>query len=283
MDLFKNCETPLDVLSGLLDYVGSMVIGFIPGCVKGVLILAAGWYVAKLARAIIGQAGRRLKWEPAIAEYLANTCRYMLFAVFVVSGLRAMGFPITSLLTAMGISGIIIGMGLRAQISNYFAGVMMLAARPFRQGDLIEFGPPPQIGVVREVCMTYTALDSLDNVRIVCPNAVLWRNRIFNFSVHPQRAIRITLKLPFETDVAWAREIATDVLQQHASVADEPAPLFHTAEVAQDHVKALLMAWSNVDSMTVFGYVIREMRKQFEAAGLDVTVPADPVDLKREE
>jgi small conductance mechanosensitive channel len=203
--------------------------------------------------------------------------------VFVVSGLRAMGFPITSLLTAMGISGIIIGMGLRAQISNYFAGVMMLAARPFRQGDLIEFGPPPQIGVVREVCMTYTALDSLDNVRIVCPNAVLWRNRIYNFSVHPQRAIRIALKLPFDTDIAWVREIATDVLQRHAAVADEPAPMFRTAEVAQDHVKALLIAWSNVDSMTVFGDVIREMRKQFESAGIEVTVPADPVDLKREE
>ena len=35
--------------------------------------------------------------------------------------------------------------------------------------------------------------------------------------------------------------------------------------------------------MVVFGSVIIEMRKEFEASGLPVVVPAKEIDLKREE
>ena len=94
------------------------------------------------------------------------------------------GFPLRSLLATFGISGVIIGLGARQSLSNYFFGLMLLSARPFKLGDLIEFGPPPQVGVVRAVKMTYTALDTLDNVRVIVPNSVIWRNRIINFSVY---------------------------------------------------------------------------------------------------
>jgi hypothetical protein len=48
-------------------------------------------------------------------------------------------------------------------------------------------------------------------------------------------------------------------------------------------VRGLVVAWSTVSSMNVFGDVITQMRKEFELAGLAVTVPSKDVDLKREE
>jgi small conductance mechanosensitive channel len=256
---------------------------FLPNLLKGAAILLVGWYLASKARAMLLRAGKRLNWEPTVAEYGGNTMRYALVAVFAISGLKMSGFPVNSLLAAVGISGVIIGLGVRAQIANYFAGVMMLAARPFKRGDLIEFGPPPQVGTVREVCMTFTAVDTLDNVRVVVPNAVMWRNRIYNFSVHDQRAIRIPLTIPYDVNLDWVRDIALDVLKRHAAVSDDPAPTFTTSDVTAADVRGLVVAWSTVSSMNVFGDVITQMRKEFELAGLAVTVPSKDVDLKREE
>ena len=64
---------------------------------------------------------------------------------------------------------------------------------------------------------------------------------------------------------------------------NEPAPTFTVSDVTADRIKALLVAWSRAETMTVFGNVVAKMRKEFETAGLDVTVPVTDIDLKREE
>lgn len=272
-----------EFLAKTLDQFLEWLTVFVPNLLKGGLIALVGWYVAGKGKQLLLRMGERLKWETTIAEYLGNTVRYALIAVFAISALKKAGFPVNSLLAAVGISGVIIGLGVRAQIANYFAGVMMLAARPFKRGDLIEFGPPPQIGTVHQVCMTYTAVDTLDNVRVVVPNAVIWRNRIFNFSIHDQRAIRIPLTIPYDVNLDWVRDIVLDVLKRHDAVSNDPAPTFTTSDVTAADVRGLVVAWSTVVSMNVFGDVITQMRKEFEVAGLAVTVPSKDVDLKREE
>lgn len=259
------------------------LLEIIPALLKGALILLIGLWVASLCRKLVLKSGSRLKWEAALTDYLARTAQVVALTIFVIAALNKMGFPVSSLLATLGISGIIIGLGLRGQIANYFAGVMMLAARPFKQGDLIEFGPPPQIGKVVNVCMTFTALDTLDNVRIIVPNAVLWRNRIYNFSVHQQRAIKIPITLKYDTNVDWVRRIALDVLKRHDAVLNDPAPSFTLSDVTADNVRAQLTAWSQVDNLNVFGAVVIQMRDEFKLAGLEVTVPSKDIDLKREE
>ncbi len=160
---------------------------------------------------------------------------------------------------------------------------MMLGARPFKQGDLIEFGPPAQIGRVTEVKMTYTGMVTLDNVRLIVPNSVMWRNKITNFSQYETRAIRVPISIPYDVDVDWVADIALGSLKDHAAVMNEPAPTFTLSDVTADRVKALLVAWSHVETMNVFGDVVITMREQFKVAGLDVIVPAQDIDLKREE
>ena len=131
--------------------------------------------------------------------------------------------------------------------------------------------------------MTYTSVDTLDNVRLIVPNSVIWRNKITNFSVHGVRAINISLSIPYDVDVDWVRDIALDVLKRHEAVLDEPKPRFTVSDVTATEVKALLVAWSTVDSMNIFGDVITKIRKDFETADLAVKVPAKDIDLKREE
>lgn len=273
----------MTMMAETFSSVADWFIGFLPNLVRAVIIGLVGWYLAEKVKCVLIRTGERLKWENTISEYLGNAARYILLAVFLVSALKAAGFPVGSLLAAAGISGIIIGMGLRAEIANYFAGVMMLAARPFKLGDLIEFGPPPQVGIVRRVCMTFTAIDTLDHVRVIVPNAVLWRNRIYNFSVYDRRAIRIPLTVPYDVNLDWVRSIVLDVLKRHQAVLDDPAPSFTTSDVTAADVRALVVAWSGVESMNVFGTVITELRKEFEVSGLNVTVPGKDIDLKREE
>lgn len=265
------------------EQFGDWLLQLIPNVAKGAAIVLVGILLGRLAKALIVRAAAKVHLDDILWDYVGTVARTVILVMFIVSGLNAAGFPVAALLTTFGISGIIIGMGARTSMANYFAGVMMLAAKPFKKGDLVEFGPPPQIGVVREVKMTFTSLDTLDNVRVVVPNSVIWRNKVVNFSSHGMRAIRIPIGIPYDVDPDWVRDLALDVLKRHEAVLNAPAPTFSLADVTPDTVRANLVAWSSAEQMNVFGDVIIEMRKEFEAAGLPVTVPAKEIDLRRED
>jgi len=259
------------------------LFAFAPSFAKGLGVFLLGVVASKAVKYAFDKTARRVRIDAVLWEYLGTVLRTVALIVFLIAALKVMGFPVNSLLATFGISGLIIGLGARQSMANYFAGITMLAAKPFKKGDLIEFGPPPQIGVVREVKMTCTKLDTVDNVRITVPNAVIWRNKVLNFSVHKARAIRIPLAVPYDVDVDWVEDIALGVLHRHDAVLNDPEPVFTVSDVTPTDVRAALTAWSSVGKMNIFGDVIAEMRKDFEAAGLAVTVPAKEIDLKREE
>ena len=255
----------------------------VPDLAAALLIAVVTWYGSSWLRRAIARSARRLGWDEILWSYLGSAARWVLIGVGFTTALKQAGVPVDALLTTFGISGVIIGLGARSSIANYFAGIMMLGARPFKQGDLIEFGPPPQIGRVTEVKMTYTGMVTLDNVRIIVPNSVMWRNKITNFSQHETRAIRVPIGIPYDVDVDWVADISLAALRGHDAVLNDPAPTFTLSDVTTDRVKALLVAWSRVETMNVFGDVVIAMRKEFEKAGLAVVVPAQDIDLKREE
>jgi len=266
-----------------VDQLWDWLISSLADLVLGLLIALASWLASRWVKRLVSRTAKRLGWDEILWGYFGTVLRYLTLIVGWVSALKKIGFPVEAVLTTFGISGIIIGLGARRSIANYFSGLMMLAARPFKQGDLIEFGPPPQIGRVTEVKMTYTGLVTLDNVRLVVPNMVIWRNKIVNFSSLGQRAIRIPIAVPYDVDVDWVTDLALDVLAQHDQVLDDPTPSCTVSEVTAEDVKMMLVAWSDVDNMNIFGEVVIRMRTAFETAGLAVTVPATAIDLKREE
>lgn len=276
-------ESLNDIVITRMEEYAIAFLGWLPDLVLGVLIAIASWWAGLWSKRAVLRAMQRLGGDEILWNYLSTVLRYGVMIVGYVTALKQAHFPVDALLTTFGISGVIIGLGARTSIANYFAGIMMLAARPFKQGDLIEFGPPAQIGRVTEVKMTYTGMVTLDNVNIIVPNSVMWRNKIVNFSTFDTRAIRVPMRLSYDLDIDWVEDLALGVLRRHEAVLDEPAAQFTVSDVTGDSVLVMLEAWSAVDTMKVFGDVITQMRKEFEAAGLAVVVPAKDIDLKREE
>ena len=271
------------IIDRMVDRLRDWLVGFVPDLVGALLIAIAGWFLANLVHWLIVRAAARRQWDPTIWGYWATFAKYVILAIVFMAALNQAGFPISSLLLTFGITGVMIGFGARASLQNYFAGMMMLSARPFKIGDLVEFGQPPQLGVVTHVAMTHTGLTTLDNVKLVVPNSVMWGNKIFNFSFYDLRAIRIHMLMAYEIDVDWVKDLSMEVLNLHPAVLNDPSPKFTVSDVTTEKVKVLLVAWTAVESMTIFGSVLTELRNEFKTAGLEITVPAQEIDLRREE
>jgi hypothetical protein len=127
------------------------------------------WIASGLFAGVLLRALQRTQVEATIAKFLATLLRWSLIALSTVACLGMFGVNITAFAAVFGAVGLAIGLALQGSLSNLAAGVMLLLFRPFKVGDAISVAG--QAGIVDEIELFSTRLDTPDNRRIIIPNA----------------------------------------------------------------------------------------------------------------
>jgi small-conductance mechanosensitive channel len=154
-------------------------------------VVAASCTVAFLVFGIIATIGlsgkARSTLEPRMGSAHAAVVWYGLLLVggftTLVLTLVLFGVPVGQLITASALTSVFIGIAAQQALSNIFAGMVLLLARPFKVGDAIQLRSGaingPVEGVVTEIGISYTRLDTGASVMSV-PNA-----QVLNSAVAP--------------------------------------------------------------------------------------------------
>ena len=100
-----------------------------------------------------------------LRRFAASLVRYLVLIVTGLAVLAQFGVQTASLITVLGGAGL----ALQGTLSSVAAGVMLLLFRPIRVGHVVDVAG--HMGSVRAITLFVTELDTLDNVRVVIPNA----------------------------------------------------------------------------------------------------------------
>jgi hypothetical protein len=123
-----------------------------------------------------GQARDLLR--PAIGAAHAGVARYALvlagiFAVLVIT-LNIASVPVGQLVLGGAVTGVLLGIAAQQSLSNLFAGMVLLFARPFRVGDRVRFRAGALAGLlegtVTDISIAYVRLETTDGLVFV-PNS----------------------------------------------------------------------------------------------------------------
>lgn len=148
----------------------------------GIIILAA-WTIQRM---IAGYFNIRLERNgssiatSSIANTLISVGVWITAAAFI---LQTAQIEITPLLTAMGVGGIAIALGLQDTLSSIFSGISMIASRKIEIGNYIQIGTD-QKGTVEDINWRYTILRDTGGKEIIVPNATLSKAVITNQLPH---------------------------------------------------------------------------------------------------
>ena len=148
-------------------------------------ILSAGCAVAFCvfgSIATIGLSGAaRTILEPRVGKAHAAVVRYGLlligaFTTLIVT-LLLFGIPVAQLVLGGALTSVFVGIAAQQALSNVFAGMVLLLARPFRVGDAISLragalGGPLE-GTVTDIGITYVRLDTGSGIMSVPNSQVL--------------------------------------------------------------------------------------------------------------
>ena len=194
--------------------------------ISKVLLALVLWFVGRwlinLAVRLTTRAMGRQKLDTTIADYLASGLSILLKVVLVVSILGYFGIPTTTFAALMAAIGLAIGAAWGGLLANIAAGVFLVFLKPFKAGDLIQAGGV--LGIVREIGLLVTAIDTLDNVRTYVGNNKLFSDNIQNFTTNPFRRVDLAAQLDHSVNHVEAISRLKTGLAAIPNVLVSPAP-----------------------------------------------------------
>ena len=155
-------------------------------------------------------------------EVFAKLFEVSLFLIIFLLLLQVMGINLTALAVFGGALGVGLGFGLQSIASNFLSGIIILLDRSISIGDYVEISDGTS-GIVREMNMRSTVLETYDGKDIVVPNDKFITDNVINWTHkdHKQR-YSLNFQVAYKTDLDQLFEIVREVCKSHPKVLSGP-------------------------------------------------------------
>jgi len=144
--------------------------------VYAILIFIIGKWAARVVSKIAGAAMHKAKLNETLSSFLKNIIYYVLLIFICIAALNKIGVETTSFVALIGAAGLAVGLALQGSLANFAAGVMLILFQPFKVGDEVEAGGAS--GIVKEIQIFSTIMETKDNKKIIVPNAKITADKI---------------------------------------------------------------------------------------------------------
>jgi small-conductance mechanosensitive channel len=168
----------------------------------------------------LSRFARRARLAPHVTNGLVLTARLLILIGATVSAVRVGGLPTDWFVAFSAIGGAAVGFASTKTIGNFVAGLYLLAARPFRVGDLVRLGTVE--GIVEEIAINYTKILTMGNNLVSVSNLQIMDRDITNYSYKSDEHDGLhcyTFEISFDHSVSSSRiaKILDEVFQKCCS------------------------------------------------------------------
>lgn len=239
---------------------------------SALLIFVVGRWIARSITGVVRKAFARTDMEDTLERFLCNMIYAVLLAVVIISAVGQLGVETTSLLAVFGAAGLAIGLALQGSLSNFAAGVLIVAFRPYKVGDFIEAAG--QSGSVLEVQIFTTVLKTADNKKVIVPNSQIMNGTITNYSALGTRRVDMVFGCGYGDDIDTAYKVLQSIIDNDSRILQDPAPSIALNALADSSVNFNVRPWVNsADYWAVYNDMTEQVKRQFDAAGLNIPFP----------
>lgn len=264
MAIFQNLQT--DLLNLALHLGGAL------------LIMLIGRWLAVKARDWVQKLLLKTTLTESLSELTIRATYYGILFGAALTALSVLGVPTASLVAAIGIIVVILGIALQESISNFAATVTFLLFTPFEVGDLIETGGT--LGTVQEIQVLNTVLLKADRKVVVLPNSKVQADGITNYSKEPVLRIDLEVGISYDADIAEAKRVAMQTITTDSRVLTEPAPQIIVLELDDSSVNLGIRPFVSGEDYWQTMWDLREQIKvDFDEAGITIPYPQRDVHM----
>lgn len=275
-ELVQHPEETASKIGEFFQNMLQSILRSIPTIILAVVVLILGMIICKLVLKVLGKGLDRTKLDLTVNNFVKQCCKIVLYVLLLTIVLSVLGIPATSIVTVIGTAGVAIGLALQSSLSNVAGGIMLLINKPFKIGDYILVSGVS--GVVKQITILYTRLDSDSNQAIFIPNGQVSGAVVTNNNTNGTRRVDMKFSISYSDDYQKAREVILQVLSRNDKILTDPAPTVRMLEHAASSVNIVVRPWCKAaDYWEVFFSVTEEVRAAFIESG--ISIPFDQLDV----
>ena len=265
-----------------LDTFQKLLIDYTPKVLTALAILIVGLFAIKFivraSKKIMGKRGVDITLQKFLGDLISWSLKALLF-VTVVSQL---GVATTSFAAIIGAAGLAVGLALQGSLSNFAAGVLIVAFRPFKSGDYVEIGGVA--GSVDSIQIFQTILTTPDNKMVVVPNGSVIGSPITNYSRHATRRIDLMIGVSYNADLQKTKALLTKICESDERVLKEPGVQVGVHTLADSSVNFVVRPWvSTADYWSVYFDLMQAIKEGLDNEGIEIPFPQMDVHMNKVE
>ncbi len=251
--------------------------------VTALMVLLAGIIFSRaLSRALGRQVLRRLDIDPSASATIQSLFYYALMLMFGLFSLNVARVPLTAFTVLGGAVALGIGFGSQNIINNFISGLILLAERPVKVGDLIQIDN--LYGNIEHIGARSTRVRTGSNLEIIVPNSSFLQNNVINFTLSSDKVrTLVEVGVVYGSPTVTVTQLLRRAVVETGRVAKDPPPIILFKEFGGSSLVFEVHFWirmrTMMDQMQIESAVRFRIDQLFREEGIVIAFPQQDVHL----
>jgi small-conductance mechanosensitive channel len=247
----------------------------------GALVVIALWITNLASNFAESQINRSVDLTPSVQVLLIKIIRIGLMVVAVVIALSSVGINLSALAVFSGAIGVGIGIGLQKIVANFISGIILLADKSVKPGDLVTIGD--NSGRISAMKTRYISVAAGDGREFLIPNEDLVTQRVTNWTYTDKNTlVKIAFATNYDADPRLVVKLAIETAAAAPRAIKGRSPNCILTEFAETGMKFSLTFWiADPDGMDgVKSDVMLSLWDAFKREGIKVPYPVREIRVR---
>jgi small-conductance mechanosensitive channel len=247
----------------------------------GLLLVVALWLTNIASNFAESRINRSADLTPSIQVLLVKMIRMGLLVVTIAVALGAVGINLSALAVFSGAVGVGIGIGLQKIVANFISGIILLADKSVKPGDLVTIGDSS--GRISAMKTRYISVAAGDGREFLIPNEDLVTQKVTNWTYTDKNTlVKVNFATNYDANPRQVCKLAIEIAASSPRAIKSKAPGCILTEFAEAGMKFSLTFWiADPDGMdNVKSDVMLSLWEAFKREGIKVPYPVREIRVR---
>jgi small-conductance mechanosensitive channel len=281
LSIIGELDPAIEVLDSVSVVLGGLRLTPLLVIKLALLLIIALWLTNIASNFAESRINQSADLTPSIQVLLVKMIRLGLMIAAIAIALGAVGINLSALAVFSGAVGVGIGIGLQKIVANFISGIILLADKSVKPGDLVTIGDSS--GRISAMKTRYISVAAGDGREFLIPNEDLVTQKVTNWTYTDKNTlVKVNFGTNYEADPRQVCKLAIEIGSAAARAIKSRTPNCILTEFAEAGMKFSLTFWiADPDGMdNVKSDVMLSLWDTFKREGIRVPYPVREIRLR---
>jgi small-conductance mechanosensitive channel len=274
LSVINQLDPAADALDSVSIVLGGLKLTPLLVIKLGLILIAALWITNIASNFAESRINQSADLTPSIQVLLIKMIRMGLMIIAIAVALSAVGINLSALAVFSGAVGVGIGIGLQKIVANFISGIILLADKSVKPGDLVTIGDSS--GRISAMKTRYISVAAGDGREFLIPNEDLVTQKVTNWTYTDKNTlVKVIFATNYASDPRRVCQLAVEIASGAPRAIKSKPPGCILTEFGETGMKFSLTFWiADPDGMdNVKSDVMLSLWETFKREGIKVPYP----------